>query len=130
MKLKPRFSLAFILLFCAGVACAIAAVAWLRTNTIILSEISGTLIARNGERYPTNRWFHQALFDPSIFQDDSFPLSSAANSQPASDGMRQFSVLETNQGKFRANVEIWKYEGSGNDMFRVELKATLSEKVE
>lgn len=109
MRFKPRFSVALLLLLCSAAACAIAGVVWLRTNTIIRSGVSGTLVGRDGERYPTNRWFHLRVFDPLVFYDDSVPLGSAGNDTALIDGMRRFSVLETKQGTFRANVDLWRY---------------------
>lgn len=120
MSFKPRYSLALLLMLCTVVACSIAGIVWLRCNTIIRSEVSGTLIARNGERYPTNRWFRLPLLNPSVFYDEGIPAK----------GMSDFSVLETAQGKFRADVELWSYEGSDVDDFRAELGVKLGDRID
>lgn len=117
MKIKPRFSLALLLLFCTVVACSIAGVVWLQTNTIIRSPVSGTLVARDGERYPTNRWFHLPLFDASVFYDDDFTPRTGT------------TVLETRQGKFSATVSLWRYAGSSAESFRVELLVQMGEPI-
>ena len=121
MKLKPRFSIAFLLLLCTVIACSIAGVVWLRSNIIIRSEVPGTLVARDGERYPINSWFHLTKYNPSVFCDDDFTIG---------DGMKPFSVLETNQGKYRAKIENLSYGGSSDNDFRVELLIKLGERIE
>jgi hypothetical protein len=121
MKFTPRFSIAFLLLLCTVIACSIAFVVWMRSNIIIRSEVPGTLVARDGERYPINSWFHLAKYDPFVFDDAPLTLG---------DGLRPFSVLETNQGKFKAKVQNLSYEGSGDYDFRVELLVKQGERIE
>lgn len=121
MKVTPRFSIAFLLLLCTAVACSIACVFWMRSNIIIRSDVPGTLVARDGERYPINNWFHLSKYDPFVFDDDPITLG---------DGLRPFSVLETNQGKFRAKIQNLSYEGSGDNDFRVELLVKQEERIE
>ncbi len=118
MRTKPRFSLAVLLLICMGVAGSIAGVIWLRTNTIIRSPVSGTLVARDGERYPTNRWFRLPLFDASVFYEDDFSPRTGT------------TVLETRQGKLAATVSLLRYEGSSAESFRVELLVQVGDPVE
>jgi hypothetical protein len=130
MKLKPRFSLTALLLLFAVVACLISASLWLRTNVIIRSGIPGTLVARNGVRYPTNRWFRMPIYDSWMFEAHTGQTNAGVFDPPRIEGMNDYPILETKNGKFLAIVSLWSYKGSGNDDFRVELLVHPENRIE
>ena len=119
MKLFPKFSLRQLLLLVTIIACSIPFVFWLRSNTILRSAIPGYLIARNGERYPLNRWFKLAEFDPTDFYGDKTFHT-----------INEFLIVDTSYGKLRATADLWRLDLYNEREFVLELLIQVGERIE
>ena len=109
MRLKPRFSIFALLLLCVVVACLIAGVSWFRSNAIIRSGISDTLVARNGERYPINRWFYMPWYDSTVFETHS------GKTGPDLYDLRRNVMAIRNAQILDISWELSGYRGGSND---------------
>lgn len=130
IKIRPKFRLTTLFILCACFACGIASVVWLRNNAIIRSEAPGTLVARNDLRFPTNRWFRMEAFNPTVFETHRHDALPNVYNSPHIEGMRDYPLLETDEGMYRVDVDVWRYEGSGPHDFRVELTVQLGDPIE